>query len=153
MNPVAAPDSTASARNRPEPRCFLIRGPDENRRGLDGCPNAMTYVTIAERGDQPLYTELRCKQWGCTWCGRRRIYALAIRCELAAPTKFITLTTRFSNAQTPRQVYDQTRRQVSQLAKAIRLRGTEFEYLRILEIHKNGNPHYHLIARCDYVPQ
>jgi hypothetical protein len=76
-----------------------------------------------------------------------------MKCELAKPTKLITLTVNPEYYVFPRDAYDKTRRQVTELAKKLRKPGKEFEYLRVLEVTKKGWPHYHLVARTPYIPQ
>jgi hypothetical protein len=65
----------------------------------------------------------------------------------------ITLTIDPKLWVTPRDAYDGTRRKLSDFAKAIRKIRGRFEYLRVLEVTKKGWPHYHFLAKCDYIPQ
>jgi hypothetical protein len=43
--------------------------------------------------------------------------------------------------------------QISKLVQKIRRRGTDFEYLRVLEVTKKGWPHWHFVARAGFIPQ
>jgi len=117
------------------------------------CPRGRT-LTAWDQIDQNLHVfRSSCNTWKCLVCAGRKAARLAYRVEAAFPDKFITLTCRVTRRQTPRQAYDRSRRQVSELAKRIRRNGSEFEYLRLLEETKRGWPHYHLIARSPYIPQ
>lgn len=78
---------------------------------------------------------------------------IAYRIADARPNKLITLTVDVKAYETPRDAYDATRRQIPELAKAIRVEKGEFEYVRVLETTRRGWPHYHLVARCPYIPQ
>lgn len=94
-----------------------------------------------------------CKRWGCSWCGQTNALRLAAKVAAAEPTKLITLTINPQLFITPRDAFNATRRKVSDLSKLIRKHHGDFEYLRILEVTKKGWPHYHLVAKCPYVPQ
>jgi hypothetical protein len=71
--------------------------------------------------------------------------------KLANPNRFLTLTCRRKDNQTPRQAFDHSRRQVSELAKKARNEGNEFEFFRVLENTKAGWPHYHLLLRSPFI--
>lgn len=103
--------------------------------------------------DRTVFIATRCGSFSCPHCGPKKQQRMAIMCELAAPNKLITLTVNPRFYKDPRDAFDQTRRQLSQLAKTIRLERGEFEYLRVIEATKAGWPHYHLVARTPYVPQ
>ena len=94
-----------------------------------------------------------CKTWSCPYCGPVKRAKLAVEVALARPNRFITLTTSGHSDQTPRDVFDATRRQLSELAKRLRKEHGTFEYLRALEQTKTGFPHYHLLVRSPYLDQ
>lgn len=132
---------------------FLI-GTLDAKATLDGvCPYAKALLGFSKTYGATLLCSLPCKRWGCRTCGPRKARKMAYRVEHAAPNKFITLTCNANHMESPRQVYDRTRRNLSELAKVLRKRLGEFEYLRILEVTKKGMPHYHLVARCPYIQQ
>ena len=94
-----------------------------------------------------------CKTWACPYCGPIKRATLAARIKTAKPNRFVTLTAEANQDRTPREVFDQTRRQISELAKTYRREGKEFEYIRVLETHESGYPHYHLIVRSPWLDQ
>lgn len=94
-----------------------------------------------------------CKRWTCPYCGRVKRAKLQADIQAARPNRFLTLTTANHADATPRQIFDWTRRQVSELGKAIRREGSSFEYLRCLEATKTGYPHYHLLVRSGWLDQ
>jgi len=94
-----------------------------------------------------------CKTWSCPYCGPIKRAKLAADVAAARPNRFITLTTSGHSTQSPRDVFDATRRQLSELAKRLRKEHGTFEYLRALEQTKTGFPHYHLLVRSPYLDQ
>lgn len=94
-----------------------------------------------------------CKTWSCPYCGRIKRAQLESDIASARPNRFLTLTTCGASNETPRQIFDWTRRQISELAKEYRRCDIEFEYLRALEATKLGFPHYHLLVRSPYLDQ
>lgn len=94
-----------------------------------------------------------CKTWACTYCGPIKRAHLAVRVKAAKPNRFVTLTAAPDQTESPREVFDRTRRQISELAKVYRREGKEFEFLRVLEVHQSGFPHYHLIVRSPWLDQ
>lgn len=94
-----------------------------------------------------------CKTWTCPYCGHVKRARLQADISAAKPNRFITLTTCGQPGETPRQIFDWTRRQLSELSKQYRREGREFEYLRALEATQLGFPHYHLLVRSQYLDQ
>lgn len=117
------------------------------------CPTQQTIV-YEDLSDYTMHmVRTVCNTWKCPWCGPRKRAALTAKIALAKPNRFITLTTDPATGDTPRQVYDWSRRQISELAKVIRKRHGEFEYVRAIEQTKKGWPHYHLLVRSPYLDQ
>lgn len=94
-----------------------------------------------------------CGRWTCPYCGQVKRAKLQERIQSARPNRFVTLTTCGHETETPRQIFDWTRRQISELAKFYRRTNREFEYLRALEQTKSGYPHYHLLVRSPWLEQ
>lgn len=78
---------------------------------------------------------------------------MACRCEAAKPERFITLTVDPKRYTDPRAAYDHTRRKLADFSKLVKKKAGTFAYFRVLEVTKNGWPHYHLLARCPFIPQ
>jgi len=120
---------------------------------LPTCPR-QTSVTFTDGDDGTLHiVRIVCKTWPCPYCGPIKRANLAAKVRLAKPNRFVTLTAQPGLSETPRNVFDRTRRQISELAKLYRREGKEFEYIRVLEQHENGYPHYHLIVRSPWLDQ
>lgn len=103
--------------------------------------------------DRWVVIQIRCKRWGCRHCGERKVTHFGWRCEDAKPNRLVTLTVSNSLWDDPRKAYDGTKGKVTQLAIRLRRKFGEFEYFKVLEVTKNGWPHYHLIVRSEYIPQ
>jgi len=117
------------------------------------CPYSQTLLAYDEISYRLHAFELNCKRWPCPICGRRKAKELAEKTVKAKPNRFVTLTTAHHRDQTPREAYDFTRRRISQWVTRLRRKHGEIEYLRVLEPHKSGYPHYHLIVRSGYLEQ
>lgn len=135
-------------------REFLIgRNSSYLTRWIGGCPYGTTLSAWSLELKCEIIMLLPCKRWGCSHCGVVRAADLARRISLAAPNKFITLTVANANFATPREAYDETRRRLPKWSAKVRKAIGSFEYIRILEVTEKGYPHYHLLARCGYIPQ
>jgi len=117
------------------------------------CRNPKTFHGWDVNGNHLHVIEQFCEAWSCPKCGRRKIAALMAKCQRADPNRFVTLTCWPSGDETPRQVYDYTRRQIAELIKVMRKSIGEVEYCRVLETHESGFPHYHLIVRSGWMDQ
>jgi len=120
---------------------------------IGGCPYASTLVADSGLYGYPIVIAIACRRWGCSHCGRVRTAQLANNVARAEPNRFITLTTDAKLWNSPREAFDGVRRKLPDFTKAIRKKIGNFEYVRILELHKNGMPHWHLLARSAYIPQ
>ena len=135
-------------------RKFLIgRDPRWVTEWIGGCPYGQTLQAWSRTLDCEVIMLLPCKRWGCRHCGVVRAADLSRRIVEAKPNKFITLTVANSNFDSPRHAYDETRRRLPKWSARVRKVVGEFEYCRVLEVTKEGWPHYHLLARCQYIPQ
>jgi len=145
---------TTHAEKRQDGRQPLLIGSlAGNRERWPCCPWATTVHAWSAALNCEILIAQECKRWGCNVCGRKRSTHLAKRVELAKPNRLITFTTWTLAYPTPREAYDGTRRALRQVVAKLRRRYTEFEYLRVLERHKNGYPHYHCVVRSPYIPQ
>jgi hypothetical protein len=132
---------------------FLVGNLDQTRGILQCCPTASTMLATELETGLDSIIAIPCRRWGCRWCGQRKAFQLACKCEQAKPERFITLTIDPKHWLSPREAYDGTRRKLSDFAKEVRKLRGEFEYLRVLEVTKKGWPHYHFLAKCPYIPQ
>ena len=115
------------------------------------CPRqgCVTYFNVDDQTWHMVRTT--CGTWSCQYCGRVKRARMLEKVQAARPNRFVTLTTIGDAKKTPREVYDWSRRQISELSKSYRRDGIEFEYLRVLEVTKKGFPQYHLLVRSPYL--
>lgn len=146
-NPSAEVKETCDARIH-----YVVGSIDNINQRLKFCPYATTLVAYSRVLKADVICQIKCKRWGCSHCGPRRITSLALRCKQAKPNRLLTLTVDTKLYLSQREAYDSTRRKVTELASRIRRRFKEFEYIRILEVTKKGWPHYHLLVRSPYIP-
>jgi hypothetical protein len=132
---------------------FLISPNPKENLTLCECPKASTMVGYSMTLQRTVYVAVTCKQWSCSFCGRQKVVKFAKIAEAAKPNRFITLTVNNSLYETPRDAYDATRRRIPNLIRSIRRDHGSFEFMRVLEVTRKGWPHYHFIARSDYIPQ
>jgi hypothetical protein len=105
------------------------------------------------RGETPGSAEtrfysVRCKSWGCPYCGPRRAkrYKHAIRAmaEARQLQRFLTLTLD------PKKIEGDPVRYLNAAFAKLRIYlqrefGVSPQYIRVLEFQKNGNPHFHIL--------
>jgi len=135
------------------PATFLIGSLSKGEFMSKTCESAKTLVGYSEELSRWCVIQIRCKRWGCRHCGERKMTHYAWRCQDAKPNRLVTLTVNNPLWETPRQAFDETKRQVTALAVRTRRLYGEFEYFKVLEVTKKGWPHYHLIVRSKYIPQ
>lgn len=87
-----------------------------------------------------------CGSWACPVHAPSVAYGWAVKVAWACPERMITLT------GLP-QGRERASRAFSHLSQAIRRGGFGFEYIRFLEVGRQGGLHYHLAQKGDYIPQ
>lgn len=116
------------------------------------CSEIVT-VNSNQRGGQA--ATLTCKRWSCPLCrpdNRKRVIGLAKRGD---PDKFLTLTIRHSDWETPDSAACGMRDAWAKMVRLIRKTypSRRLEYLRVFEAHKSGWPHMHILMRAPFIPQ
>ena len=97
---------------------------------------------------------LRCRAWTCEDCVEMRKKQLICQGFAGAPNLFITLTHRYSKLFTP----GEAARRLSWAWRLCRLRLMRkhklkhLPFLAVIEKHKSGWPHIHILARARYIP-
>lgn len=132
---------------------FLIGTLDAKAQLDQTCPYAKTLTGYSQTLERWCVIQIRCKRWGCRYCGERKTVAFGFRVSDAQPNRLITLTIATKSWSSPREAFDGTKRMVTRLAIKLRRDHGEFEYFKVLEVTKKGWPHYHLIVRSSYIPQ
>lgn len=91
---------------------------------------------------------IRCDSWFCDYCRPKKIKALTTRTAQlfeGVPTYLITLTTR-DRRQSRQRALIEIEHAFSVLIKRIRRKVQGFIYVKVIELHKNGLPHLHIIG-------
>lgn len=141
------------ASDGPKGKRFLVGDGQPISHWIKACPYATTLSLSVPSFRGEVVCSLGCKRWGCEFCGRRRVVRVACRVEKAAPNKMMTLTCNSKAFESPRAAFDAMRVAFSKLIQKWRRHHGPIEYLRILESHKNGFPHFHCLLRAGYVSQ
>lgn len=106
----------------------------------------------SEETGQHMLVAITCKTWQCKFCAGMKIKRLAFMTQAAKPNRFITLTVKVSNYESPVAAWQATRARVPELFRSLRPRFGDVEYLRVTELTKQGFPHYHCLVRSKYLP-
>ncbi len=138
--------------SHPHNPTFLISALGVSDSLFSRCPSAQTLVAISQRHQRLIFCLLPCQTWGCRPCSNNKVRRIAYRVNLAKPNRLLTLTVDPALYSDPRHAFDETRRKVPDLIKALRPRFGEVEYLRVTELTATGYPHYHLLVRSGYLP-
>ena len=102
---------------------------------------------------QIVAVSLRCRSWLCEDCFPQRRRQLIAQAIGGKPTRFITITSRKTHTYTP----EDAARRMSRAWAAVRKRIVRKYGLRclpfflVVEQHKSGWPHFHILARCPYI--
>jgi len=131
------------------------------------CPTPVGYfqgVKHVQRSKHlGIRTNIACKYWNCSYCGPRKVKYLKRRIyrgEIAKsysrkgfrPTgyeqKFLTLTApgrEYRNTHSPEEAYKEMQDHFHKLIRALKKYFGDFMYLRVVEPHKDGFPHLHVL--------
>lgn len=98
---------------------------------------------------------LVCRSWGCDYCAPRRRRELVNLATSGKPNRFITLTCSpkvgVSPADRAKQLARAWRVTVARARRQLGMK--DIEYLAVFEATKAGEPHLHILCRCDFIPQ
>lgn len=98
---------------------------------------------------------LFCKRWHCQICRPRRIRRLKFEARDGKPNRFLTLTHRPQPGETPGEAARALVRHWRELRRRIKRRYKlkSVPFLAVLEPHKSGFPHLHIMLRCRWLEQ
>lgn len=98
---------------------------------------------------------LKCRSWGCETCAPERAYQLRKLCKSGKPNKFLTLTIRFQDGDSP----DQAAQELARAWRLLRIRMCkrwglrQIPFIAVWEATKRGAPHLHIFMRTRYIHQ
>ena len=104
-------------------------------------------------GNRLQVSPLRCKTWACPDCGPRRAADLRWLARRGSPNIFLTLTIRKGVYETPQATAVELAKGWRMLRQYLcRLLGRKsIPFLAVIEQHKSGWPHMHLLLRTDFI--
>lgn len=96
---------------------------------------------------------LRCRCWRCDHCAPRRAKELRWQARNGAPTIFLTLTIRAGRFASPDAQARELKTGWTLLRQYLcrRLGWKSIPFLAVVEKHKNGWPHLHVLLRCTFI--
>jgi hypothetical protein len=124
----------------------------EKCHATDYCGKGSIVVAISST-QRIVVVPIKCKSWRCPTCGPILAKFWANRLTGAKPQRFITLTGDPKLWPTPQSMYEAMKAALPKLVRILRLKGMNFEYAAVWELHKSGFPHIHLLQRGSYIPQ
>ena len=114
------------------------------------CVNSASVTAYDRFTRQPTYFASRCRKYSCEFCGPIERFILAKRITKAEPNRLITLTCRHEDG--PLIQYDRMKKLFQRFVADIRKK-QPFEFMKVLELCKDGYPHFHLLARTPFIEQ
>lgn len=115
-------------------------------KGFEPCPDPWAQLHVFYHPETKQSIPARCKKWSCFACAKINYYKADWLLTAGNPERFITLS-RAGDSPTRISL------NLKHLVQALRRKGYEFEYAAIVELHRNGQPHLHLLQRGDFIPQ
>jgi len=135
------------------PQEYLVTAtPSLAYRYFGTCEHAQTLLAYSVTLQTEVLFVLPCGTWSCRFCAQNKIKQIAAKVQLACPNRLMTLTVDPSLHLSPKDAWQNTRKQVPVLIRRLRKKFGEVEYLRVTEVTKRGWPHYHLLIRSGYLP-
>jgi hypothetical protein len=129
---------------------------------LTKCPNpvgtfAGVYLDVKKAKHVGVRSVLSCGSWSCPYCRKKnlkrlqyRIFngAIAVNQKNVFGQKFLTLTCPgqdYRDSHTPLEAHEDMQKNFAKLVKALKKRHGGFFYLKVVEKHKSGFPHIHVL--------
>jgi hypothetical protein len=118
-------------------------------------PYCNSAVLVKPGHQEQVAVSILCKSWGCATCGplrKRQLIAIAIA---GAPSTFLTVTLRRTEAETPalaaKKLANAWRKLRRRIMRVQQLQALPF--LAVMERHLSGWPHLHILMRAPFIPQ
>lgn len=129
---------------------------------LKSCPHpigtfAGVYLDMDKAKHVGIRSLLPCGSWTCPYCRQRNLKRLQYRVfegeiskgsENIFGQKFLTLTCpgkEYRDTYTPLEAHEEMQKNFAKLIKALKKRHGGFFYLKVVEKHKSGYPHIHVL--------
>lgn len=113
------------------------------------------HTVVKSDYEHAIAVSLRCRSWTCPDCQPMRHRQLIAQGMGGRPNTFLTLTSRRREEITPEEAARRLAWAWRTLVKRIKRRYQldALDYLAVVERHKSGWPHLHILARMPFVPQ
>lgn len=95
---------------------------------------------------------MRCRKWSCPHCSTIKLQHAQAQARAGHPERHIVLTLSKDSPADQAEAVAYINRCFGRLVAAIRKEFGAFEYMRVLELHKSGRPHLHILSRGTYIP-
>lgn len=98
---------------------------------------------------------LPCNSWACEYCQPKRRFELKLLAASGEPNKLLTLTVNPSTGRDPTHRRYLLADAWKKLHKRILrfMKWKQLPYMWFCEATKRGEPHLHILLRCEYIPQ
>jgi hypothetical protein len=98
---------------------------------------------------------LPCERWSCNYCAPFRRLRLIAQAASGEPNKILTLTVNAAVGNNPTErramLHDAWKRLVKRILR--RYKWKRLPYMAFIEKTQKGEPHLHILLRCDFIPQ
>ena len=118
-------------------------------KALKGCPRAKTLKLTVKHTQHELYMPTTCKTWRCSYC--RKIREIQLKNLIVygytrlKPCEFITVTVKRERDGTCLDA-DSVKKAWTQWLRTVKKSRGKMPWLKVVELTKNGVPHFHLIT-------
>jgi hypothetical protein len=112
-------------------------------------------TAVKYQGNERLAVSLRCHSWNCEECAEVRRRGLTAQAIAGKPDKFLTLTSKRKDGQTPVDAARALARSWRLLQGRIKRRygWQRLPFLAVFQATKLGWPHLHILLRCGWIDQ
>jgi hypothetical protein len=115
-------------------------------KGFEPCPDPWAKLHVFYNHETKQAIPARCKKWTCFACAKINFYKVDWLLSAGGPERFITLSRAGDSTE-------RIRLNLQHLIQSLRRKGYVFEYAAVIELHRNGQAHIHLLQRGDFIPQ
>lgn len=113
---------------------------------LPRAPNCEARSLVGQRDGLTIIVPLRCGSWSCVRCAARKSAIWANRVAEAEPERMVTFTKLGAGR-------DEIRLILQQIVRDLRKAKYVFEYWGVIELHRSGHPHIHVLQKGSFIPQ
>lgn len=129
--------------------------PNNVLKSLANCGSSYVIITKEEeQGKSVLKIPIRCRSWSCPRCSRKKSRQFAgatfahFEGSKHVTVMTLTLSGGFSKPDTFKHIASSWNRLRTLMVKTF----GKFKYVKVLEFHKSGKPHYHILLNR-FIPQ